>query len=102
MARHTSSLHRALRTGFLQLLLLIGIAALPAFAFAVDSDGDGVDDTGGYGTFTEGFETALSGWTLNPVASNFGRTTTSNGGRINLVRPIRIGVKDSAIKVKTA
>ena len=30
---------------FLKLFLLIGIAALPAFAFAIDTDGDGVDDS---------------------------------------------------------
>ncbi len=45
MAQHTSSLHRALFAGLLKLALLIGIASLPAFAFAVDTDGDGVDNS---------------------------------------------------------
>lgn len=45
MAEHTCSIPCALRSGFLQLFLLLSIIALPSFAFAVDSDGDGVDDS---------------------------------------------------------
>ncbi len=39
MAQHTSSIPRTLRTGFLQLFLLLGIIALPSFAFAVETAG---------------------------------------------------------------
>ena len=44
MAASKPPFHRQLLTGFLQLVLLLGISTLPSLAFAVDTDGDGVPD----------------------------------------------------------
>jgi hypothetical protein len=45
MVAHKNTFHRHLFTGFFQCILLLGITALPSLAFAVDTDGDGVDDS---------------------------------------------------------
>ena len=68
MAAHKNTFHRHLFTRFLQLVLLLGITALPSLAFAVDTDGDGMPDSINTNMlpiiFADSFEGAAQpGWT---------------------------------------